>query len=138
MLEGIGTPLPEWDVMTDKEALIKYNAARTSFEKMLTSASVDDLVSMVQAFCYLVGALDARKLDQQEITTYRQMLCAIVDELEKLTMMVSSDTLLPSKTDAMGWVDFKNSCLLSTNRINQSVKDAVNVYLKKYGEEMKL
>ena len=93
---------------------------------------------MVQAFCYLVGALDARKIDQQEAIAYRKALCTIVGELEKLTMMVSSDPVLPSKTDAMGWVDFKNSCLAATNRINQSVKDAVNIYLQKYGEEMKL
>ena len=138
MLEGIGTPLPEWNMTTDKGVIAKYNALRVSFEKMLLGATGDDLISMVQAFCYLVGALDARKLDQQETTTYRKAICSIVDELEKLTMMVSSDTVLPSKTDAMGWVDFKNSCSAATNRINQSVKDAVNVYLEKYGEEMKL
>ena len=93
---------------------------------------------MVQAFCYLVGSLGARKLDSQETTAYRRALCSILDDLENLTMMVSADTVLPSKTDAMGWVDFKNSCSAATNRINQSVKDAVNVYLEKYGEEMKL
>lgn len=138
MLEGVGTPLPEWDMTTDKGAIAKYNALRVSFEKMLLGATGDDLVCMIQAFCHLVGALDARKIDQQETVTYRKALCSIVDELEKLTMMVSSDTILPSKTDAMGWVDFKNSCSAATNRINQSVKDAVNVYLEKYGEEMKL
>lgn len=138
MLEGIGTPLPEWDMTTDKGVIAKYNALRLSFEKMLLGATGDDLVSMVQAFCYFVGALDARKIDQQETTTYRKALCSVVNELEKLTTMVSSDAVLPSKTDAMGWVDFKNSCSAATNRINQSVKDAVNVYLEKYGEEMKL
>lgn len=138
MLEGIGTPLPEWDMTTDKGVIAKYNALRVSFEKMLLGATGDDLVSMVQAFCYFVGALDTRKIDQQETTTYRKALCSVVNELEKLTTMVSSDAVLPSKTDAMGWVDFKNSCSAATNRINQSVKDAVNVYLEKYGEEMKL
>ena len=138
MLEGIGTPLPEWDMTTDKGVIAKYNAFRVSFEKMLLGATGDDLVSMVQAFCYFVGAFDARKIDQQETTTYRKALCSIVNELEKLTTMVSSDAVLPLKTDAMGWVDFKNSCSAATNRINQSVKDAVNVYLEKYGEEMKL
>lgn len=138
MLEGIGTPLPEWDMTTDKGVIAKYNALRVSFEKMLLGATGDDLVSMVQAFCYFVGVLDTRKIDQQETTTYRKALCSVVNELEKLTTMVSSDAVLPSKTDAMGWVDFKNSCSAATNRINQSVKDAVNVYLEKYGEEMKL
>ncbi len=138
MLDGIGTPLPEWNMRTDKGAIAKYNALRASFEKMLLGATGEDLVCMIQAFCHLVGALDARKIDQQEAIAYRKALCSIVDELEKLTMMVSSDTVLPSKTDAMGWVEFKNSCSAATNRINQSVKDAVNVYLEKYGEEMKL
>lgn len=138
MLEGTGTPLPEWDITTDKGAITKYNVLRVSFEKMLLAATGDDLVCMVQAFCYLVGSLGARKLDSQETTAYRRALCSILDDLENLTMMVSADTVLPSKTDAMGWVDFKNSCSAATNRINQSVKDAVNVYLEKYGEEMKL
>ena len=137
MLEGTGTPLPEWDITTDKGAIAKYNALRVSFEKMLLAATGDDLACMVQAFCYLVGTLGAKKLDLQETIKYRKALCSTVDELEKLSTMVSS-TVLPSKTDAMGWVDFKNSCSAATNRINQSVKDAINVYLEKYGEEMKL
>ena len=33
MLEGTGTPLPEWDITTDKGAIAKYNALRVSFEK---------------------------------------------------------------------------------------------------------
>ena len=118
MLEGTGTPLPEWDITTDKGAIAKYNALRVSFEKMLIAATGDDLVCMVQA--------------------YRRALCSILDDLENLTMMVSADTVLPPKTDAMGWVNFKNSCLVETSRINQSVKDAVNIYLERYGEEMKL
>ena len=130
--------MPEWDITTDKGAIIKYNVLRVSFEKMLLAATGDDLVCMVQAFCYLVGTLGARKLDSQETTAYRRALCSILDDLENLTVMVSADTVLPSKTDAMGWVDFKNSCSAAANRINQSVKDAVNVYLEKYGEEMKL
>ena len=138
MLEGVGTPLPEWDMTTDKGAIAKYNALQVSFEKMLLGATGDDLICMIQAFCHLVGALDARKINPQETTAYRKAICSVIDDLEKLTMMVSSDTVLPPKTDAMGWVNFKNSCLVATTRINRSVKDAVNIYLEKYGEEMKL
>jgi len=65
-------------------------------------------------------------------------LCSILDDLENLTMMVSADTVLPPKTDTIGWVNFKNSCLAETDRINQSFKDAVNVSLERYSKEMKL
>ena len=38
----------------------------------------------------------------------------------------------------MGWVSVKNSCAKSLENINQFVKSAVNIFLEKYGEEMKL
>lgn len=118
MLKGVETPLPEWDITTDKGAIVKYNVLRASFEKMLLHVTGEDLVYMVEAFCHLVGALDARMIGQQEIIAYRKVHCSVVDKVEKLTIMVSSDTVLPSKTDAMGWVKFKNSCLAATNRMN--------------------
>ena len=80
MLEGIGTPLPEWDMTTDKGAIAKYNVLRVSFEKMLLGATGDDLVCMVQAFCHLVAALDTRKIDQRDAKIYRNALCSIIDE----------------------------------------------------------
>lgn len=138
MLEGVGTPLPEWDMTTDKGAIAKYNALRVSFEKMLLRATGDDLVCMIQAFCHLVGAMDARKIDQQETIAYRKALCSCMDELEKLTMRVSSDSTLPSENDAKGWVAFKNSCNESVANLSESVRNAVNIYLEKYGDEMKL
>lgn len=137
MLNGVGTPLPEWDITTDKGAIAKYNVLRASFEKMLLRATGDDLVCMIQAFCYLVGALDARNLNQQESIAYRKALCSSMDELEKVTMRVSS-SILPGKNDAKGWVAFKNSCDESVAKLSGSVRDAVNIYLKKYGDEMKL
>lgn len=57
MLEGTGTPLPEWDMTTNKGAIAKYNVLRVPFEMMLLAATGDDLVCRVQAFCYLVGTL---------------------------------------------------------------------------------
>ena len=102
MLEGTGTPLPEWDITTDKGAITKYNVLRVSFEKMLLAATGDDLVCMVQAFCYLVGSLGARKLDSQETTAYRRALCSILDDLENLTMMDVSNTHLTLTTIQTG------------------------------------
>lgn len=136
-LHGDGEMALSWDIRTDEGALSKYNMMKMIFEKELRNSTGEDLKSMVQAMGYLTGALDARDLDPVQATAYRKAICSIIDELEKLTFMVSSSTK-PSKTDAMEWIDFKNSCLAATDRINQSVKDAVNVYLEKYGEEMKL
>lgn len=136
-LYGNGEMALSWDIRTDEGALSKYNMMKMIFEKELRNSTGEDLKSMVQAMGYLTGALDARDLAPVQAAAYRKAICSIIDELEKLTFMVSSSTK-PSKTDAMKWTDFKNSCLAATDRIHQSVKDAVNVYLEKYGEEMKL
>lgn len=138
LVNGIGSPLPSWDITTDEGTLSKYNVQRAIFEKELRDSTGESLVSMVESFCYLTGTLETKKLDQQEATVYRKAICSIMDELEKLTMMVSSDSVKPAKNDAMGWVVVKNSCNKSLESINQFIKMAVNVYLEKYGEEMRL
>ena len=129
LIDGVGTPLPTWDITTDEGALSKYNVLRSTCES---------LVSMVQSFCYLAGTLNTGKLNQQDAIVYRKAICSVMDELERLTAMVSPDSLKPSKNDAMGWVSVKNSCAKSLENINQFVKSAVNIFLEKYGEEMKL
>lgn len=137
LLDGVGSPLPTWDIRTDEGALSKYSVMKMLFEKELRSSTGEDLKNTVQAMGHLTATLNAKDLDPIQATAYRKAICSIMDELEKLTFMASSSTK-PLKTEAKEWVKFKNSCLAATNRINQSVKDAVNVYLEKYGEEMKL
>lgn len=138
LIDGVGTPLPTWDITTDEGALSKYNVLRSTFEKELRNSTGESLVSMVQSFCYLAGTLNTGKLNQQDAIVYRKAICSVMDELERLTAMVSPDSLKPSKNDAMGWVSVKNSCAKSLENINQFVKSAVNIFLEKYGEEMKL
>ena len=103
LIDGVGTPLPTWDITTDEGALSKYNVLRSTFEKELRNSTGESLVSMVQSFCYLAGTLNTGKLNQQDAIVYRKAICSVMDELERLTAMVSPDSLKPSKNDAMGW-----------------------------------
>ena len=109
----------------------RYNVLRSTFEKELRNSTGESLVSMVQSFCYLAGTLNTGKLNQQDAIVYRKAICSVMDELERLTAMVSPDSLKPSKNDAMGWVSVKNSCAKSLENINQFVKSAVNIFLEK-------
>lgn len=136
---GAGSPTPGWSIDTIDGLWSKYNYIRAAFEKGLKQSSQEDLYSMVQAFSFLSEMLLSKKLSADNLTLYLNSVCSAMDMMEKLIAAVSADKiLLPSATDVNGWLNFKSYCTESLMQINLSVKSAVNVYLEKYGEEMKL
>lgn len=91
LVDGIGQPFPEQDMSTDDGVRAKYEERKAYFEKTLRNTTGEDLICMVEAFCYLTGALEAKpgKLHPLEITTYLKTICSIIHELENLPTILN-------------------------------------------------
>ncbi len=137
LIDGVGSPTPDWDVRTDEGAISKYNAMRVSFEEKLRSRTGEDLTNTVEAFAYFDALLSPRKLSDEDKSKYLSSVSMAVDEYEKIIFAVSS-SILPSKKDAAACLRFKSECESRLNSIFANIKDSVNLYMALIGEEMKL
>ena len=92
LIRGVGKPLKEWSMSTDDGIRAKYEQRKVYFEKALRNATGEDLICMVEAFCYLAGALDVQpgRLHPFEITAYRKTICSIIHELENFPIIMTS------------------------------------------------
>lgn len=91
LVDGIGKPFPEQDMSTDDGVRAKYEERKAYFEKTLRNTTGEDLIYMVEAFCYLTRALKVEpgKLHPLEVTAYRKTICSIIHELETLPIILS-------------------------------------------------
>lgn len=140
VIEGIGSPFPQWDPRDgDKGMLPKYKTMRILFERLLRNRSGEDLANTVEAYSLFVSLLSAKNLNAADTTEYVKSIRLTIDTLEELLFTVShSKTTMPLKRDVKHWLLLKNSCEKMIGCIDQHIKDAVNLYLVPYGEEMKL
>lgn len=139
ILEDVGDMIPGYNVLTTEGAISKYNSARVSFEQQLRSASDEDLRYLVMSFSFLTSILKPTKLNNDDATAYLKAMHAAFDSMEKLTIDVSlGKECKPSPKDAKGWLEYKDWCYTMMGHIEKNIKDAANLYLSKYGEEMKL
>lgn len=137
LANGVGSPYIVWDMRTDEGAVAKYNAMRVKFENKLRKRSGEDLINTIEAFAYLDALFSYTKLNDEEASMYIKYVCSIIDDFEKLIFQ-SSKSILPSKKDAQGWMNYKNRCNEYVSKITENVKNAANLYLDKHGDQMKL
>jgi len=137
LTDGVGAPIPEWDVNTDEGAISKYNAMRASFEDKLRNRTGDDLTNTVEAFAYFDALLSPRNLSDEDRSKYLAYISMAVDEYSKMIFAVSS-SIAPSKKDAAACLRFRSECEARLNSMFDSIKNSVNLYLALIGEEMKL
>lgn len=92
LIDGVGKPFRDWDMSTDDGIRAKYYQRRVYFEKALRETTGEDLVCLVESFCYLTGALKIRpgKLNHGQITEYRKIICSIIHDLEGLPIIMGS------------------------------------------------
>ncbi len=102
LIEGIGKPFPEWNMSTDDGVRAKYERRKVYFEKALRNATGEDLIYMVEAFCYLTGALKAKpgKLSPGGVTAYLKTICSIIHELENLPIILSPMFVNPEEANS--------------------------------------
>ena len=65
LVEGIGSPMPNFDVVSDDGLMSKYNTMRVMLEQMLKSRTGEELKSSVETFSYIVSLLTANGLSKE-------------------------------------------------------------------------
>lgn len=97
LVDGIGRPFPERDMSTDQGVWDKYNERKAYFEAELRNVTGEDLIYMVEAFCYLTSTLKVKpgRLNPLEITAYRKTICSIIHELENLPIILNPRFIIP-------------------------------------------
>lgn len=139
MLENVGNMVPDYNILTSEGAISKYNSVRVSFERQLRGASDENLRYLVMAFAYLTSLLIPAKLEGDDATAYLKSICKAIDQMERLIVDASlGGACKPSTKDAKGWLEYKDWCYTTLGNIEKNIKDATNLHLSKYGEEMKL
>ncbi len=140
LFNDIGFSEPGWDIDTDEGAISKYNAMRVSFERTLRTRKGENLTNTVEAFSFFTSlmSIPQKRLDEENLEKYLKHVCLVIDIFERLCFKTTQDFLVPSKNDAKGRIYFKNDCNEAVDNITKNIKQAVNVFLEKHGEEMKL
>lgn len=138
--DGIGHADPDWNVSTDEGIISKYNAMRVLYEQKLKSRTGEDLVNTVESFTYLDAIISPRKLNDEDKSKYLTYICKALDNYEKLIFSIStsSKSLVPSKNDVKEWLSFRNECEEDLNIVFENLKNAVNLYLSLFDNDLKL
>lgn len=140
LFEGLGSPQPGWNIDTDEGAIAKYNAMRVSFEHSLRRLAGNDLACNVETFAFLTSLLtmNVKGLSIEDSSKYYEYVRLVIDDFEKLAFKTTVKDIVPPKNDAKHRILYKNECYEYVNKITENIKNAVNLFLVNYGEEMQL
>lgn len=132
---GTGSQYIEIDIGTDKGTIAKFNEVKLGLECLLRKRNGDDLRNTEEAIAFLDVLLSAPKLKDESESEFIEAIRMIIDLLEKLVFHVSYKR--PYKLTGLDLVSLKNDCYTYIDEIEKHIKHAINIYLIKYGEEMK-
>lgn len=132
---GTGSQYIEIDIGTNKGTIAKFNEVKLSLERLLRKRNDDDLRNTEEAIAFLDTLLSAPKLKDESESEFIEAIRMIIDLLEKLVFHVSYKR--PYKLAGLDLVSLKNDCYTYIDEIEKNIKKAINIYLIKYGEEMK-
>jgi len=145
LTKGMGEPEPTWDVGATESSIIKFNALRARLEKTLRKSNDADSIFIVETVDHLVSlltipmGLSGSELNDDDRKSYYMALRGIMHQIERLIYSVTlKKGLLPSSQDVQGWLDFKSDSDSTLNEMCKYAKEATNLYLSSYGENIKL
>ena len=136
LMEGVGSPSPDYDSLTDTGLISKYNDLRTSLEQMLYKRSGDELRNSVVSFACLINLLLADNLRNDNKTVYLEAVAKCMDALESLNFKsFMLKNLYSKKPDYKVLLTYKNDVDMSLALINSTLKEMSNIYIKQYDLE---
>ncbi|MCL2188265.1 MAG: helix-turn-helix domain-containing protein [Defluviitaleaceae bacterium] len=124
-----------YDSFTDEGITIRYKNNRFENDIMHEKRTGDDLKNTYESYIYLGTLLLAAELEKNDKTEYFKYIRLAIDDFEKLIFHVSNG-FLPYKNDVSAWLEYKNICISKMDKVTARLKSAVNLYLRKHGENM--
>lgn len=83
LVEGIGSPLPNFDVFSDDGLMSKYNTMRVILERMLKDRTGEELKYTVEAFSYMVALLGANGVLPENREAYLETAYNCISGIEQ-------------------------------------------------------
>ena len=138
--DGIGTSLPDFDVISDEGLFSKYNMMRGILEQLLKSRTGEDLKSIVEAFSYIVSLLSEDILSGEERTAYLVAACESISLIEKQVFATHSlgNYGKLGKGSYEMQLDYKTESEKRLTLINQKIREMNNIYLRRFGAATEL
>ena len=138
--DGIGTPITDFDIVSDEGLFSKYNLMRMILEQLLKSCSGEDLTNIVEAFSYTISLFTKDGLSGEERTAYLSALCDIISLIE--TQVFASHSLgnygKLGKDSYEIQLSYKTESEKRLILINQKIREMNNIYLKHLGAATEL
>jgi len=140
LIEGVGSPMPDFDTFSDDSLMSKYNTMRVMLEKMLKNRTGDELKSTVETFSYVVSLLTANGLSDDNRAAYLVAVCESISMIEKqefATHCLGNYGKLGKSSYEM-LLHYKTESETRLADINQKIREMNNIYLRQLQADTRL
>lgn len=140
LVEGIGSPMPNFDTVSDDGLMSKYNTMRVMLEQMLKSRTGEELKSTVETFSYIVSLLTANGLSKENRAAYLAAVCesiSMIEVQEFATHCLGNYGKLGKGSYEM-LLRYKTESEKRIADIEQKIREMNNIYLRQLQADIEL
>lgn len=140
LIEGSGTPMPSFDIVSDEGLLSKYNTMRTMLEQLMQDRSGEDLKNTVESFSFFVSLLSISRLTSENTTAYLRTVCdcvSLIEQQEFLTQDLGNYGKLGKNSYEM-LLRYKTESEKRLAQINKQIREMNNIYLRQLQADTEL
>lgn len=140
LIDGSGSSMPGFDLISDDGLMSKYNTMRFMLEQMLKARTGDELKNTVEAFSRLVGLLSANGLSNENrpayLATVYESIC-MIEQQEFETHCLGNYGKLGKGSYKM-LLDYKTESEKRIADIEQKIREMNNIYLRQLQADTEL
>lgn len=140
LVEGIGSPLPDFDVVSNEGLMSKYNSMRVMLEQMLRTRTGKELENTVETFSCIVSLLNANGLTEDNRAPYLAAVhesIALLEAQKFATHCLGNSGKLGNGSYKMQ-LHYKTESEKRISEIDQKVREMNNVYLRQFQADTEL
>lgn len=135
LINGIGSPLPDFDSISDEGLTSKYNAMKAMLESWMRGKHDDELKNSVQAFGYFTSIVTSKELTDTNQKQYLDSFCSLMDELERLVFQTYMTR--GHKSNYKFLMNYKEMADQHMELINKYIRTMLNCYMEEYEIEIR-
>lgn len=140
LVEGIGSPQPNFDIVSDEGLISKYNTMRVMLEQMLNARTGEELKNTVETFSDIVSLLTANGLSEENRAAYLSTVCesiSMIEVQEFATHCLGNNGKLGKGSYEM-LLRYKTESEKRLCEINKKIREMNNIYLRQLQAETEL
>ena len=140
LVNGTGSPSPNFNVISDEGLMSKYNTMRVMLEQMLKVRTGKELKSTVETFSYIVSLLTATGLSDENRVAYLTVVCesiSMIEAQEFSTHCLGNNGKLGKNHYEM-LLHYKTESEKRLAEIDQKLREMNNIYLRQLQADTEL